>query len=83
MGNLYTSLFDCIYLTHFFTIEVSKIKIDQEYNCNWWDECDYLLKHGIRYTFVKTINNITIWKFKKDAKLFQTLANFYKKVYYK
>ena len=59
------------------------IKIDHEYSCVWYDECDYLMKHGIRYTFVKEIDGITVWKFNKNEKLFLCLANFYKNVYSK
>jgi len=59
------------------------IKIDQEYNCVWWDECKYLLSHGIKYVFVKEINGVTTWKFKKNATLFRLLSNFYNNVYTK
>ena len=58
-------------------------KIDHEYNCVWIDEFNYLVKHGIRYTFVKIVDGITTWKFKKNEKLFQTLADFYSSVYSK
>lgn len=57
------------------------IKIDQEYSCVWYEEFDYLIKHGLRYTFVKTINNVTTWKFKKTEQLFLLLADFYSNVY--
>ena len=83
MGKLYTNLFDCIFLTHFFYCEVNIIKIDHEYSCVWYDECDYLMKHGIRYTFVKEIDGITVWKFKKTEELFHTLGDFYSEVYSK
>lgn len=82
-GKKYANLFDCIFLTHFFTSEVMKIKIDHEYSCNWWDECDFLLKHNLRYEFVKEVNGITVWKFKKSEELFRTLADFYSNVYSK
>lgn len=54
-----------------------------EYTCNWYDECKYLMDHGIRYTFVKEIDGITVWKFHKDELLFTTLAGFYSNVYTK
>ena len=57
------------------------IKIDQEYSCVWYEEFDYLMKHNLRYTFVKTINNVTTWKFKKTEQLFLLLADFYSNVY--
>lgn len=87
MGKLYSNLFDCVLLTHFFTNKKKRgendIKIDKEYSCVWFEECDYLIKHGIRYTFVKEINGITTWKFKKDEYLFRVLADFYSNVYSK
>ncbi len=39
------------------------------------------MKHGIKYTFVKTVDGITVWKFHKDADLFRALADFYENVY--
>ena len=60
-----------------------KIKIDKEYSTTWWSECDYLMKHGIRYTFVKEINGVTVWKFHKDSQLFRVLTEFYDNVYSK
>ena len=58
-------------------------KIDHEYSCVWVDEFDYLISRGIRYTFVKTIDGITVWKFQKNEKLFRSLADFYNNVYSK
>ena len=82
MGKLYTNLFGCIFLTHFFLLwGEKKIKIDREYSCVWFEECDYLMKHGIRYTFVKEIDGVTVWKFKKTEELFNILADFYSNVY--
>lgn len=57
------------------------IKIDQEYSCVWYEEFNHLIEHGIRYTFVKTIDGVTVWKFKKTEQLFRTLADFYSNVY--
>ena len=67
----------------FLRLGVIKIKIDPEYNCNWWEECRYLLDQGIKYTFVKEIRGVTIWKFKKTAELFDKLSEFYSNVYSK
>ena len=39
------------------------------------------MKHGIRYTFVKEIDGVTVWKFKKTEELFNILADFYSNVY--
>lgn len=58
-------------------------KIDHEYNCVWVDEFNYLTRHGIKYTFVKIVDGVTVWKFRKDNRLFKTLANFYNNVYSK
>lgn len=57
------------------------IKIDKEYSCVWVDEFNYLAQHGIKYTFVKNINGITVWKFKKNQELFLLLSDFYGNVY--
>ena len=58
-------------------------KIDREYSCVWDEEFVYLTEHGIKYEFVKEINGITTWKFKKSEFLFLVLANFYSNVYSK
>lgn len=76
-----------MWLSHFLRIlkrwKVNFIKIDREYSCTWFEECDYLMKHGIRYTFVKEINGVTIWKFRKNRELFKYLTDFYSNVYSK
>lgn len=59
------------------------MKIDHEYSCVWYEECSYLTQHGIKYTFVKTVEGTTVWKFKKSEQLFYHLMNFYKDVYSK
>lgn len=59
------------------------IKIDHEYSCVWIDEFNWLTQHGIKYTFVKIIDGVTVWKFQKNERLFRTLANFYRDVYSK
>ena len=51
----------------------------KEYQTNWIAEQLYLSNCGIRYEFVKNINGITTYKYRKTAKLFECLANFYKK----
>lgn len=58
-------------------------KIDHEYSCVWTDEFNYLTRHGIKYTFVKVKDGVTVWKFKKTEELFQILADFYSNVYSK
>lgn len=44
---------------------------------------NYLMMHGIRYTFVKEVDGVTVWKFAKDVRLFTVLAEFYQNVYSK
>ena len=62
---------------------INNIKIDREYAAKWYPEVDYLLKHGVRYTFVKGEQGITVWKFVKTPELFLQLSHFYETVYYK
>lgn len=57
------------------------MKIDHEYCCVWAEEQQALTKRGIRYTFVKTVDGVTTWKYRKDEKLFLALAEFYQNVY--
>ncbi len=53
------------------------MKIDKEYSCTWIAEHVYLSDHGIRYSFVKKENGITVYKYKKTKKLFEALSQFY------
>lgn len=58
------------------------LKLDHEYTCNWADEMKFLSGKGIRYEFVKTLENgVVVWKYKKNARLFTALAEFYSGVY--
>ncbi len=53
---------------------------DVEYSTQYLDERNYLTDHGIRYSFVSTNEDgIRTFKYKKTSKLFQLLAEFYKK----
>ena len=54
--------------------------IDNEYFCYDYGEMSYLSDKRIRYEFVKEIDGVTCWKYKKSEKLFKALAEFYKKV---
>lgn len=70
----------------FFTrLECLKIesKFDKEYQTQWLSEVNYLRDHGIRYSFVKDLNGISTYKYKKTVMLFRTLADFYETIYYK
>lgn len=53
-------------------------KFDKEYSTQWSLEHIFLKECGIPYTFVKTENGITTWKYKKNYRLFDALKNFYK-----
>ena len=60
-----------------------KLKFEVEYPCTWAKENQFLTEHGIRYTFVKTIDGVTTWKYVKNVALFETLTLFYRNVYTK
>ncbi len=50
---------------------------DSEYTTTWIAEQQYLASHGVKYTFVKKVDGLTTFKYKKCKKLFDTLAKFY------
>ena len=52
-------------------------KYDKEYSTQYNQEVKYLKDVGIRYTFVKKIDGIDTYKFKKTQELFEALAIFY------
>nr|DAN52315.1 MAG TPA: hypothetical protein [Caudoviricetes sp.] len=52
--------------------------IDKEYSTSWITEVVYLNDNGIRYTFVKTIDGVTVYKYKKCKKLFDSLSKLYR-----
>lgn len=52
-------------------------KIDKEYSTQWVDEMKYLKQRDIPYSFVKEINGITTYKYKKTKELFDSLSLFY------
>ena len=53
------------------------MKFDNEYSTQNIDEVNELKRCGIRYTFIKNDNGVTIWKYTKTPKLFEVLKNFY------
>lgn len=56
-----------------------KKKFDKEYRTENPTEVLYLRECGIPYTFVKKDEHgITVYKYKKNYRLFDTLKNFYK-----
>lgn len=50
---------------------------DYEYSTQYVKEMKYLESIGIRYDFVKEINGITTYKYKKTQRLFNALSVFY------
>ncbi len=52
-------------------------KYDKEYSTQFSPERDYLLKNGIKPSFVKIIDGVTTYKYTKTSKLFKLLAIFY------
>ena len=54
-------------------------KFDSEYSTQYVKEMQYLLQNNIKYTFVKDINGITTYKYKKTPELYRILEIFYTK----
>lgn len=52
-------------------------KFDKEYSTQYLTEAVFLKRKGIRYEFVKTVNGLTTYKYKKTKKLFDALSEFY------
>lgn len=50
---------------------------DMEYSTQVRQEMEFLKKCGIRYTFVKRINGIPVYKYTKNEKLFDALKLYY------
>ena len=53
-------------------------KFDIEYSTQHNPEKDYLAKNGIYPSFVKIINEVTTYKYKKSSELFRLLTIFYR-----
>lgn len=58
---------------------MDKKLFDMEYQTQWREEVDFLSSVGIQYTFVKKVNGISTYKYKKSGELFNQLAIFYGK----
>lgn len=54
-------------------------KYDIEYSTQYTPEKEYLLQNGIRPSFVKVIDDVTTYKYKKTSELFRLLEIFYAK----
>lgn len=53
-------------------------KFDREYPVTFIKEKQFLDSCGIKYTFVKEVDGITTYKYKKTPFLFECLSIFYK-----
>lgn len=54
-------------------------KFDKEYRTDSSQEVCFLSECGIRYTFVKAENGVTVWKYKKTKELGVALSKFWDK----
>lgn len=52
-------------------------KFNKEYSTQYTPEKEYLLKVGIKPSFVKVIDEVTTYKYVKNARLFEALRIFY------
>lgn len=52
-------------------------KFDKEYSTQYIKEMKYLQSKGINYSFVKNIQEVTTYKYKKTPELFFALVSFY------
>ena len=50
---------------------------DKEYSTQYVPEMKYLKSLGIDYSFVKEVNGVTTYKYKKTSELFKALTFFY------
>ena len=55
-------------------------KFDVEYSTPFVSEMKYLKENGINYAFVKKINNVDVYKYKKTPELFHLLEEYFKKI---
>lgn len=55
-----------------------KRKFDKEYRTEYLDEVKFLNTRGIRYTYVKDEDGISVYKYEKTIDLFEALVEFYK-----
>ena len=59
-------------------ISKHRVPFDREYATSYRSEVKWLAEHGIRYEFVKEVNTISIYKYKKNSALYFALGEFYK-----
>ena len=58
--------------------EIFMKKFDKEYATQYTPEKDYLQRNGIFPAFIKVIDEVITYKYKKTSELFRLLALFYK-----
>lgn len=57
---------------------MEKTKWDKEYSTSFLNEVTYLKSKGIRYTWVyKNDDGVSVWKFKKEKRLWDALSEMY------
>lgn len=56
---------------------INKKKFEKEYVTQWKVERDWLFKKGIKYDFVKEIDGISTFKYKRNSELFKALYELY------
>ena len=56
---------------------IYETKFDKEYQTQFFSEVCWLTDRGIRYTFVKKVNGLITYKYKKSKELFDALSEFY------
>lgn len=52
-------------------------RFDKEYSTQYVPEMKYLERMGIKYDFVKDVNEVTTYKYRKTPELFKLLEIFY------
>jgi len=53
-------------------------RFDFEYATSYKAEVEYLKSNGVNYTFVKDVDGISTYKYKKTYELFYLLSSFYR-----
>ena len=70
-----------LYIPIFYAISevifIYETKFDKEYQTQYIAEVNFLTENNIRYTFVKKVNGLLTYKYKKSKELFKVLMKFY------
>lgn len=54
-------------------------KYDIEYSTQYFPEMIFLQERGINPSFVKSVDNVVTYKYKKNVNLFKALVDFYQR----